>query len=170
MRYAFIIGSNAFIVPHGVISSSGQNGSKEILRIRSLYHDDQPGSFFSVDLHIDDHNGNPINVTDNVLEPGSSFKVDVHRNGINILRADGTQVIHIHQMDDETAMNLEHNIVAELEISMPVAVIRIFGEFKTEGLNVLAEGEKLFVNNNGYATSAMHGTDDVSFTANGVVL
>jgi len=170
MKYAFIIGSNAFIVPHGVISYADNNGSKEILRIKSIYHDDKPGSVLSIDLDIKDTNGTEIKLIDNIAYINSDFTIEEERDSIRILRADGSQIIHIQQLDDDSAMALEHNITAELEISSPVAVIRIFGDFKTEGLNISAENEKLFINDNGYATSAMHGTNQLEFTAEGVVL
>lgn len=170
MKYAFIIGSNAFIVAHGVICYADSKGSKEILRVKSIYHDNIPESIFSIDLDIEDNHGNPIRLNDNKIDQNSDFKVNTSRNSVDVLKADGSPVIHIHQMDDHTAMSLEHNITAELEISMPVAVIRIFGEFQTEGLHISAEGEKLFINKNGYATSALHGTGELEFTAEGVVL
>jgi len=168
MKYAFLIGSNAFIVPHGVISYEDNNDSKEILRVKSLYDDSKPGSYFSVDLDITDTHGNPIQLTDNKA-PGN-LKVVTERDGISVLKEDGSYIIHIHQLDNESAMALEHNIVAELEISSPVSVIRIFGDFKAGDLNISAENEKLFVNDNGYATSAMHGTNNLTFTAEGVIL
>ncbi len=170
MKYAFIMGSNAFIVPHGVISYSDSQGSKEILRIKSIYHDDKPGSYFSVDLDITDDNGNEIKLRDNKAEGNTSFKIREERNSIRVLRADGSIIINIQQMDDHSAMGLEHNLTAELEISMPVAAIRIFGEFKAGGLHISAEGEKLFINKNGYATAGLHGRDQLFFTPEGIKL
>lgn len=169
MKYAFIMGSSAFVVPNGVISYSDGDFSTEILRIRSIYHDDVPGSHLSVDLDIDEPNGNNIRIINNVAEQCTGCQVINERNRIKVLKADGTIVINIQQMDDESAMALQHNIVAELEVNMPVAVIRIFGDFKVGGLNISAENEKLFVNDNGYATSALAGKE-LRFTAGGVVL
>jgi hypothetical protein len=170
MKYAFVIGSNAFIVPHGVISYADNDGSKEVLRIQSIYHDNEPGSGLAVNLDISDTNGTIIKMYDNELEDTVNYKVVTARDSILISRADGKQVIHIQQLDEASAMALEHNITAELEISMPVAVIRLFGDFKIEGLNISAENEKLFINDNGYATSALHGNNQLAFTADGVVL
>ncbi len=67
-------------------------------------------------------------------------------------------------------MSLEHNIVAELEVHAPIVVIRITGEFILGDLHIRAENEKLLVNNNGYATSAMVGKNQLVFSAEGVVL
>jgi hypothetical protein len=170
MKYAFIIGSNAFIVPSGIISYADINGSKEILRVKSLYHDNQPNTYFSVDLNITDTHGNAIQLVDNRASGMFNFRVTTERNSVSILNEEGSYIIHIQQMDDASAMGLEHNITAELEISTPVAAIRIFGDFKAEGLTISAENEKLFINDNGYATAALHGTNQVEFTAQGVVL
>lgn len=170
MKYAFIIGSSAFIVPNGVISYAGQESSKEILRIRSIYHDNEPGSILSIDADIKDVNGNGIKIIDNMVEINSVFTVKTERDSIWVLRPDGSLVIQVHQLDDRSAMGLEHYITAELEIHAPVAVIRISGEFEAEGLHISAENEKLFINNNGYATAALAGKNELKFTAAGVVL
>jgi hypothetical protein len=171
MKYAFVMGSSAFIVPHGVISYADNDSSKEILRVQSIYHDTEAGSGLFVNLDIQDTNGTTIKMYDNELEDTGSYKVKTGRDSISILRSDGSQVIHIQQLDEASALALEHNITAEFEVlNTDVAVIRIFGDFKTEGLNISAENEKLFINDNGYATSALHGNGNVTFTANGVVL
>ncbi|HTH81738.1 MAG TPA: hypothetical protein VL490_02310 [Mucilaginibacter sp.] len=170
MKYAFIIGTSAFIVPHGVISYADANHSKEIVKIRSIYHDNEPGSALTIDADIKDTQGNSIKILDNVVEINSVFTVKTERDYVKVLRPDGTIVFHVHQMDDRSAMRLEHYIVAELEVHSPVAVIRISGDFKAEGLHILAENEKLFINDNGYATSALAGKGDLQFTAAGVVL
>jgi len=66
-------------------------------------------------------------------------------------------------------MGLEHNITAELEVNMPVVVIRVNGDFMAENLHILGENEKLFINDDGYATSALAG-NSLRFTADGVVI
>jgi hypothetical protein len=71
-------------------------------------------------------------------------------------------------MDDDTAMSLEHNITAELEVSMPVVVIRIFGDFILGDLHISAQNEKLFVNDNGYGNSVQAGLNQLRFTEEGV--
>lgn len=170
MKYAFIIGTSAFIVPNGVISYADADRTKEIIRIRSIYHDTQPGSYLSVDANVEDAEGNTIQIVDNVVEINSVFTVKTERDHVKISRPDGSVVLHIHQMDDQSAMRLEHYITAELTVHAPVAVIRVSGEFETEGLHVLAENEKLFINDNGYATAAQAGKGGLLFTENGVVL
>jgi hypothetical protein len=170
MKYAFIIGTSAFIVPNGVISYADAEHTKEIVRIRSIYHDNKPGSALAIDADIKDVDGNSINIIDNMVEVNSVFTVKTEHDYIKVLRPDNSVVLHVHQLDDQSAMRLEHYITAELEVHAPVVVIRISGDFITGGLHVLAENEKLFINDNGYATAAQAGKGGLQFTEAGVVL
>lgn len=169
MKYAFIIGTNAFIVPHGVISYGDGSHSKEIIRIRSIYHDTEPLSFLSVDMDIKDKDGHEIKLLGNKAVNASIFSVHAERNSVKVLTGDGSLVIHVHQLDDKTAMSLQLNIVSELEENAPIAAIRINGDFMAENLHIMGENEKLFINDNAYATSALAG-QTLEFREEGVVL
>ena len=169
MKYAFVFGTSAFIVPNGVISYADGENIKQVLRIQSIYHDTQPNSFLSVDLNIKDDKGNQLILAGSNREFGSLFKVESHRDSVKVLKDDGSLLIHVHQLDDEAAMSLEHNITAEFEVNTPLAVIRITGDFMVEDVHVIAENEKLFLNDDGYATSALAG-NHLRFTANGIDL
>ena len=170
MKYAFIIGTSAFIVPSGVITAVEGGHSKEILRIRSIYHDNEPGTALAIDADIKDVSGNSIVIVNNMVEINSVFTVETGRDHIKVLRPDGTIVLHVHQLDDRSAMSLELNITGELLVNAPVVAIRITGDFESGGLHILAENEKLFINDNGYATFAQAGKGDLKFTEDGVVL
>jgi hypothetical protein len=168
MKYAFVLGTSAYIVPHGVISYANHETSNPIIKINSIYHDNEPGSLLSVDLDIKDMHGNGIIVNNNTAL-GTGLKVVTEQNSVKVFGANNTLIIHVHQLDDKAALSLELNIVAELERNAPIAVIRIFGDFMTHDLRISAENEKLFINDDGYATSALAG-DDLRFTEAGVVL
>ena len=170
MKYAFVIGSNAFIVPHGVISCTSGDTTKEILRVNSVHTPNEPGSHLSVDVNIEDSDGNHIQINNNTMLSQGNLQLTHDHEMLRVVQPDGRIIFNVQQLDDKTWEALEHNIVAEIEISQPIAVIRIFGDFKTEGLHVMAENEKLFINDNGYATSAMHGTRELKLTPDGVVL
>jgi hypothetical protein len=173
MKYAFIIGSNAFVVPSGRVCYSGQQGEVEFLRINSIYHDLSPNAVepvLKIDLNVCDLEDNPVKLVANKLVSGTAYIVKQERDYIQVLKQDGTQIIQVHQLDDETAMSLEHYIVAELEVNTPVAVIRITGDFKLGELNISAENEKLYVNDIGYANSALAGNKQLEFTTEGVML
>ena len=173
MKYAFIIGSNAFIVPSKVITFVDDKEEREFLRINSIYHDLPPTEkqpFLDIDLNIKDTDGTPIFMLTNITVDNASYSIKKERNSIQVLRADGSLVIQVHQLDDETAMGLEHNITAELEVNTPIAVIRINGDFMVGQLNISAENEKLYINENGYGNSVLAGKNQLKFTTDGVKL
>jgi len=173
MKYAFIIGSNAFVVPNPVISYIDDEEEREFLRINSIYHDLPPAekqSHLDIDVNIKDTDGTPIFMLTNMTVDNAAYSIKKERDSIEVLRADGSLVIHVHQLDDETAMGLEHNITAELEVNTPVAVIRINGDFMAGGLNISAENEKLYINENGYGNSVQAGKNQLKFTTDGVEL
>ena len=173
MKYAFIIGSNAFVVPGKVISYDDNGTEKEFLRINSIHHDQSPPApqtYLNCDINITDGDGTPVNIVANKLVNAGSYKVTTELSSLEITKPDGNTLIHIQQLDDEAAMSLEHNITAELEVNMPVAAIRIFGDFKLGNLDISAENEKLFINGDGWGNSVQAGLNRLKFTEDGVVL
>jgi hypothetical protein len=170
MKYAFIFGTSAFIVPHGVITVADEDNAKDILTVRSVIKESDPDSFLSIDLDISDAAGNYIRLTGSKAESEGSYKVIQERNSVKVLNADGSTLIFVHQLDEAVAMNLEHNITAEFEVNQPLVFIRINGDFMAEGIHVIAENEKLWVNEDSWATSALAGKSNLRFTSSGVVL
>lgn len=169
MKYAFVFGTSAFIIPQNVIKYANEDSSKEIIRINSALRPDRPDSVFSVDLDINDAAGNLVRITDNRAESEGSYTVTADSNSVTVLNADSSLLIKVHQLDWETAMNLEHNITAEFEANSPLAVIRINGDFMAEDLHIISENEKLYVNDDIWATAALAG-ESLRFTAEGVIL
>jgi hypothetical protein len=173
MKHAFIIGSNAFIVPGKTISYGTEGNWKHFLKINAIYHDTSApveASYLDIDLDIKDVDGTPVSILSNKPITGAPYTIKAERNNIEILRLDGTTIIQVHQLDDESAMSLEHNITAELDVHAPIVVIRVTGEFFVDRLHIRAENEKLMINDNGYGNSAMIGHNDLKFTEAGVVL
>ncbi|WP_295674766.1 hypothetical protein [uncultured Mucilaginibacter sp.] len=171
MKYAYIIGSNAFVVHSKVITYANQGEDKEFLRINAIYHDQgepAPETHLDCDINIKDLNGTPVTLLASKAVNDGPYTIKTARDSVEVLRTDGSTLIHIHQMDDDTAMSLEHNITAELEVSMPVVVIRIFGDFILGDLRISAQSEKLFVNDNGYGNSVQAGLNQLRFTEEGV--
>jgi hypothetical protein len=172
MKYAFVIGSNAFVVLRNTISYGEDGQQKEFLRINAIYHD-LPGkeaSFLDVSLDVRDAHGNAVTIRSNDPVVGVRCTVKRERDNIHVLNPDGSLIIQVHQLDDDSAMALEHNITAEFEVNVPVAVIRITGDFRVGDLHIRAENEKLFINDNGYANSVQSGKNDLKFSSAGVVL
>ena len=172
MKYAFIIGSNAFIVPSNTIIYGETGSERQFLRINSIYHDipSAAESALNVDLSFKDTDGTQVVIIANKPATGAPYDINVERNSVKVYRSDKSLMINVHQLDDDSAMGLEHNIVAELEVNAPVVAIRITGEFMVDHLHIMAQNEKLFINNIGYATSAMVGKNQLRFTSEGVVV
>jgi hypothetical protein len=173
MKYAYLFGTSAFVVPSKVVSYSDGQEEKEFLRINSIHHDLAPPAEepeLNIDLHIRDTDGTPVLMLGNLISENLPYTEEKEKDSVKILRPDGSLLIHVHQIDDEAAMRLEHNIVAEFEVNMPLVVIRINGNFMLGDIHIDAENEKLFVNKAGYANSALAGANQVVFTKDGVVL
>ena len=173
MKYAFILGSNSYIVPGNTVVYSDHGRTIDFLRINSVYHDRPEGqgpTSLTVDLDIKDTDGSEIKLENNQPIEGGKNDVAEHRDRLLITRPDGTTIIDVHQLDDESAMRLEHNIIAELEVHAPVAVIRVRGDFKVDDLHVEIDNEKLFLNNNSYANSTLAGKFNLQFTNESVVI
>ena len=174
MKYAYIIGSNAFVVPGKVISYTDHGEDKEFLRINEIYHDPSPHHqeqpSLNCDINISDFDGTPVTIVANKQANATGYHLTTERDSIVITRPDGSTLIQIHQLDEDSAMSLEHNITAELEVNMPVVVIRIFGDFKLGDLDIKAENEKLFINGDGWGNSVLGGMKQLKFTDEGVVL
>jgi hypothetical protein len=171
MKYAFIMGSNSFIVPGNTLVYTDHNIN--FLRINSIFQDKPAGqqsTVLDVDLDIKDTDGTTIKINKN--EPAQTGKTDVavHKDRLNITRADGTTVIDIHQLDEDSAMALEHNIIAELEALSPNVVIRIRGNFMVDDLHLEIDNEKLFVNGNSYANSTQTGKLNLQFHHDSVAI
>jgi hypothetical protein len=78
-------------------------------------------------------------------------------------------VLDIQQLDPESAAQLEHNIVAELEAHEPDAVIRISGDFMMGKMHVAVDDEKLFIGQESYASAAITGDSNLKFTPRGLM-
>ena len=171
MKYAFIMGSNSFIVPGNTLVYTDHNIN--FLRINSVYRDRPEGqnpTVLDVDLDIKDTDGTVIMINKN--EPSQTGKADVsvHKARLHITRADGTTIIDVLQMDEDSAMRLEHNIIAELEALAPDVVIRVRGNFIVDDLHLEIDNEKLFVNGNSYANSPQTGKLNLEFNHDSVVI
>jgi hypothetical protein len=169
MKYAYILGSNSFISPDGFISYTENGQTKTFLSIRSIYHDTAADSRLSIDLDIKDMHGRDFKLTNNETDNTTGVNM-ADRDRVLLTGNDGTTIIDVHQLDDESAMRLEHNIIAELEVHAPIAVIRIRGNFMLGGIHIEIDNEKLFVNNNSIANSTRASHTNLQFVASDIVL
>lgn len=171
MKYAFIMGSNSFIVPGNTLVYTDHNIN--FLRINSVFQDRPAGqnsTVLEVDLDIKDTDGTVIKINSNEAAQTGKMDVAVYQDRLHITRPDGTTLIDVHQLDEDSAMALEHNIIAELEVHSPVTAIRLRGNFMVDDLHLEIDNEKLFVNGNSYANSTLAGKLNLAFHHDSVVI
>ena len=173
MKYAFLLGSNVYIVPNNTISFTDHEQTNQFLRILSVHEDtppDQPRKILRVDADIKDVEGHVIHLSGNKPEGPGDFDVLEQVDRVVISNPDGTAILDVLQLDTDAAMALEHNIVAELEVNDPVAVIRLRGNFLLGNLHIEIDNEKLFIGDDSYANSTLAGANDLKFSDSGVNL
>lgn len=173
MKYAFLLGSNVFIVPSNTVSFTDNNETQKFLRILSTHHDtpsDQKRAVLTIDADVKDNEGHALHLTANKPDGTTGFDILEQPDRVLVSKADGSTVLDVHQLDDKTASHLEHNIIAELEVHAPVAVIRLRGNFMVGSLHIEIDNEKLFIGSDSYGNSALAGKDDLKFSNTGVLL
>ena len=171
MKYAYIFGSNAFIVPENSISYTDNDQTIEFLRINAVHRDSanpSEQSALSINANIRDTEGRALKLVNNKAETAAGFTITEENDRILVLDSDDRTVLDVHQLDTESAMALEHNIIAELEINDPVAVIRLRGDFMLGRMHTEIDNEKLFIINNSIANSVLNGHGSLVLTATGV--
>jgi hypothetical protein len=173
MKYAFIMGSNLFVVPSNTISFTDNEGVHRFLRIVSFQHHkqpEQPRAVLTIDADIKDDEGQIIRLTGNKAEEAPPYDILEQTDRVLVTKADGTTVLDVHQLDEKTSMALEHNISAELEVNRPHVAIRIRGNFVLGNLHVEIDNEKLFIGKDSYGNSVLAGENDLKFSDTGVLI
>ncbi|WP_448702730.1 hypothetical protein ACFGVR_10290 [Mucilaginibacter sp. AW1-3] len=169
MKYAFILGSNAYIASQGVITFFEDTREKEFLRINSTFQSVKSGNTeLSVDLHIKNAEGYNIDLLANKALNVS--RIDESPERLRILNSDGTTMIDVHQLEKHDYMALSHHISAELERYEHIVVIRVFGHFMVGNHRISIDNEKLHIDNESFAESVLIGQGGVQFRTDGVLL
>lgn len=173
MKYAFLLGSNVFIVPSNTVSFTDNDQTQQFLRIVSTHHDtpsDQPRAVLAIDADIKDGEGHALHLKANKPEGATQLEILEQPDRVLVTMSDGSTILDVHQLDERSASHLEHNILAELEVHAPVAVIRLRGNFMVGSLHIEIDNEKLFIGGDSYGNSALAGKDDLKFSNAGVLL
>jgi len=169
MKYAFILGSNAYIASHGVITFFEDTQEKEFLKIQSIFKPVKEGNTeLSVDLHITSSGGYNIDMLANKAIGVSH--IDESPERLRIINADGTTMIDVHQLEKHDYMALSHHITAELGRYDEMAVIRLYGHFMVGNHRISIDNEKLFIDNESFAESVLIGRGGVQLRTDGVLL
>ena len=169
MKYAFILGSNAYIASQGVVTFFEDTREKEFLRIRSVFKPVKDGNTeLSIDLHIKNQSGTNIDLLAN--KTSAMVSIDESPGRVKIFNPDGSTMIDVHQLDAHDYMHLSHHITAELERYEHIAVLRLFGQFMVGDHHVHIDNEKLHIDNESFAESVLIGNGGVQLRTHGVLL
>ncbi|OCX52642.1 hypothetical protein BEL04_14445 [Mucilaginibacter sp. PPCGB 2223] len=169
MKYAFVLGSNAYIANQGVITFFEDTQEKEFLRVRSVFKPVREGNTeLAVNIHIKNREGYNIDVLDN--KTMNSTRIDDSPGRFKVFNTDGSTLIDVHQLEKHDYMHLSHHITAELERYEHIAVIRVFGHFMVGDHRISIDNEKLFIDNESFAESVLIGQGGVQLRADGVLL
>lgn len=170
MKFAFLFGSNVFIIPSNVINYVDNDETNEFLKIKSICHRNGEDSALTIDTDLMDVEGRGLKIHDNEVVKSFGYKVSKTPDRILAKGMNNSTVLEIQQLDEESAMKLEHNIVAELEAHSPDAVIRIKGDFMMGKMHFAVDNEKLSIGRDSYASAAITGQNELTFTPTGFVI
>jgi hypothetical protein len=170
MKYAFLFGSNVFIIPSNVISYVDNDETNEFLKIKSICHNNGEHSSLTIDTDLKDIEGRGLKIHDNEVVTSFGYKISRTPDRILAKGWNNSTVIDIQQLDEKSAMGLEHNILAELEAHSPDAIIRIRGDFMMGKMHIEVDNEKMSIGRDSYASSAIAGHSDLKFTPSGLVV
>jgi hypothetical protein len=169
MKYAFLFGSNVFIIPTNVISYIDNDQTNEFLKIRSICHWNGTNSELTIDTDLKDTEGRGLRIHDN--EVVTSFGYHISRTPDRILAKgfNNDTVFDIQQLDSESTSQLADNIVAELGAHELDAVIRISGDFMMGKMHVNVDNGKLFIGHESYSSEAIAAKNQLKFTPGGLL-
>ena len=169
MKYAFLFGSNVFIIPTNVISYIDNDETNEFLKIKSIRHNNGFKSELTIDTDLKDTEGRGLRIHDNEVITSFGYHVSCTPDRILATGFNNDTVFDIQQLDDESAAMLDDNIVAELEAHEPDAIIRIIGDFMMGKMHIAVNRDKLFIGHASYASEAVAAKNDLTFTPRGLL-
>ncbi len=172
MKYAFLLGSNAFIVNNPVITYLQDNNAVELLKIKSLYSpatNNANSTILVVDTNITDAHGHRIALMDNDLDHSDYRSVRTDKQ-IHVTDSEGHIVIDILQLDEAAKPGLSSHVVNELAHHPYAKVIRLRGDFMFGEHRLTIDNEKFFIDDDIYAESVQVGSNGIELSAKGVIV
>jgi len=170
MKYAFLFGSNVFIIPSNVISYVDNDETNEFLRIKSICHNDGFHSDLTIDTDLKDTEGRGLKIRNNEVVTSFGYKISRAPDRILATGYNNDTVLDIEQLDMESARKLDDNIAAEIEAHSPDAIFRIRGDFMMGKMHVAVDNEKLSIGHDSYASATITGESGLKFTPSGLVV
>jgi len=168
MKYAFLFGSNVFIIPSNVISYVDNDETNEFLKIKSICHDNGVHSDLTIDTDLKDTEGRGLKIQDNEVITSFGYKISKSPGHFLAKGFNNDTVLEIEQLSEESAKKLHHNIAAEIEANAPDAIFRIRGDFMMGKMHVAVDNDKLSIGHDSYASAAITGDSGLKFTPSGL--
>src|SRR5215469_9642428 len=100
MKYAFLFGSNVFIIPSNVISYVDNDETNEFLRIKSICHDNGVHSELTIDTDLKDTEGRGLRIENNEVITSFGYKVSRSPGRILATGFNNDTVLEIEQLDE----------------------------------------------------------------------
>ena len=173
MKYAFILGSNAFLVSKPVISFIENGVSRDLIRLNRLYEHPKSGTDSLLDIDTDvalPHNGGALKLRGNKSDGlASGYRVQEGEKQILILGHDDHIILDIHQLDPEAIHGLSSHVINELHWHEPYIAIRVRGAFSVGEHEIDIDNEKIFIDNESYAETVHVGDEGVLLSTEGIL-
>jgi len=170
MKYAFLFGSNVFIIPSNVISYIDNDETNEFLKIKSICHDNGYHSDLTIDTDLKDTEGRGLKIQDNEVITSFGYKISKSADHFLAKGFNNDTVLEIEQLSEESAQSLEDNIMAEIKAHAPDAIFRIRGDFMMGKMHVAVDNDKLSVGRDSYASEAITSDNGLKFTPSGLIV
>ncbi len=171
MKYAFVFATNVYISHQATVSYADKESQTEFLKITSfkpaVKHDPHHTSLV-FDANISLEGGALFNVSGNVPAADEGYKTETSIDRTIITKND-TVLLDVHQFPENEFHSLQSHIYNEIEAQQPDAVFIVRGDFWVSGHHIIIDNEKLFIDDDSYATGVTNNHDGVLLTPYGVM-
>lgn len=155
MKYAFIFASNIYMSQQPTVSYADNDTTTEFLKVltfkRNIKHD-QHHTALAVDANVNLEDGSSFKITNNVLDGGlTGYELHNQEDKVCVMKND-TVFFEVHQLPEADWDTLQTHILNEIQVQEPEAVFIVRGDFWVNGHHIIVDSEKLFVDNDSYAT------------------
>jgi hypothetical protein len=172
MKYAFILGSNAFLVSKPVISFTENGETRDLIKLNRTYEPHKTGadSFLDVDTDVAlPHKGAGLKLKNNSANGSAvGYHVKESDRQVMVLGGDEHIILDVHQLDADAIRGLSSHVINELDWHEPYIAIRVRGAFSVGDHEIEIDNEKVFIDNESYAETVHVGNDGVVFSPQGI--
>ncbi|GAB2688685.1 hypothetical protein GCM10027037_09050 [Mucilaginibacter koreensis] len=171
MKYAFVLASNVYISHQPVISYADNDTQTEFLRVTSYKPNkkhDAHHTALTIEANFNVEGGQPVKVSTNDFDNITGYHTHA-ADDILTLSKNNDVVFEIHQLPEEDFSSLQSHIYNEIEAQGADAVFIIRGNFWVNGHHIIIDNEKLFVDDDSYATGVTNNHEGVLLSPYGIL-